>query len=312
MNQIKELLLQLIGNKNTLSTNTLFIDFTGSHEKAIFLSQLFYWSGRATMKDGFVAKTYEEWHKEIRIKEHSLRRYTKEFKKKGLLETKFKKFNEVPTLHYKLDLDKTIKELFAFCEANKLLASQEVTLDPNKLSPSKEASIKSPSTNRDYHKLPSEITRERAREEKQKVSPKNKKTKSDETAAPDQPRTEAEVREAISRTSINGDNLKSRRIIWGIVSGYLKTDDFKSNWEYLAHRFPAGIDPEQVINDWVDTGPYYDVKEFKLHKIKGWIRTAANGKNGKANGQGKATPAKSVRGILRERGILPDGEAQRV
>ena len=137
MINIKNILSRLIGSENVLSNNILFIDFTGSHEKAQFLSQLFYWSSRTKNPDGWFAKKYSEWFSEIRIKEHSLRRFTKEFVNQGFIETKFKKWNNVPTLHYKLDQDLLIQALSDFCEANKLSGSQIVRVDANKLSGSR-------------------------------------------------------------------------------------------------------------------------------------------------------------------------------
>lgn len=137
MKRVKELLSRLIGNENILSNNVLFIDFTGSHEKGQFLSQLFYWSTRSKRKDGWFAKKYEDWYTEIRLKDYSVRRYTKQFTEQGFLETKFKKFNNVPTIHYRLDEDKLIELLLTFCEGDKLLGSHSVRVEGNTELPSR-------------------------------------------------------------------------------------------------------------------------------------------------------------------------------
>lgn len=145
---IKSILDRLIGTRNTLSNNILFIDFTGSHEKAQLLSQMFYWSSRTKIPGGWFCKTYEDWFDEIRVKEHSIRRYVREFSNAGFVETTFKKFGGVPKLHYKLDRDILIEQLLTFCEANNLSPSQNITVEANNLSPL-EADTVQPSINID-------------------------------------------------------------------------------------------------------------------------------------------------------------------
>lgn len=117
---MKELLSRLIGQQNTLTVNVLFIDFTGSHQKALFLSQLFYWCS----KKEWIAKTREEWFNEIRISEISIRRFTKEFEEKGFLKTKVKKFNGNPTKHYSLDFDVLIEQLTQFAKLQESMCSE--------------------------------------------------------------------------------------------------------------------------------------------------------------------------------------------
>lgn len=156
-NEIKDLLGHLIGTKNTLSNNILFIDFTGSHEKAQLLSQMWYWSSRTKIKGGWFCKTHSEWFDEIRVKSHSVRRFTQEFCKLGFLENKLKKFDGVPKPHYRLDADELIRQLITFCEGNKLSTSQIVTLNPDNLQPSMEGNSVSPSINIDLvHRLNTE------------------------------------------------------------------------------------------------------------------------------------------------------------
>lgn len=156
-NGIKSLLSELIGTKNTLSNNILFIDFTGSHEKAQLLSQMWYWSSRTKIKGGWFCKTHAEWFDEIRVKSHSIRRFTQEFCKLGFLESKLKKFDGVPKPHYRLDTDELIRQLVTFCEGNKLSTSQIVTLEPDKLLPSIEGDTELPSINIDLsHRLNTE------------------------------------------------------------------------------------------------------------------------------------------------------------
>jgi hypothetical protein len=142
---LKVVLDQLIGNDNVLSNNILFIDFTGSHEKAQLLSQMWYWSGKTKDKHGWFFKTYQEWFDEIRVPEHSVRRFVEAFKKAGFVATCFKKVAGRPVIHYRLDKDVLIQKLVTFCEGNNLLGSHSVTLEPDNLQPSKEADNLQPS-----------------------------------------------------------------------------------------------------------------------------------------------------------------------
>lgn len=154
----KEVLNRLVGTSNVLSNNVLFIDFCGgSHGKAQFLSQLFYWQSRATRKDGFFFKTYEDWHKEIRLPKHSISRYANSFKESGFLKTKTLKANGFPTVHYQLDTDRLIALLVAFCNDG---LEQFATNDSDNLQQSTDSDNLQQSTNIDYHTIQTENTKQ--------------------------------------------------------------------------------------------------------------------------------------------------------
>jgi hypothetical protein len=139
LTQFKTILKELIGNENTLSNNVLFIDFCGGmHGKAQFLSQLFYWQGKSKRADGYFYKRYEEWEAEIRVPKHSLMRYSKDFQEAGFLETKIKKANGFPVVHYHLDVDRLLQSLVTFCDNRKL---QFATMESDNLQLSAESEI---------------------------------------------------------------------------------------------------------------------------------------------------------------------------
>lgn len=99
------------------------------------------------------------------------------------------------------------------------------------------------------------------------------------------PQTANDVVTLIARANLNGDSPDARLKIWEAVEQYLPTRDFKNQWSFLMSGLPGAdrVDPADVVREWVTLAPYYDVKEFRINKIKGWIRTAANTlKNGKA------------------------------
>lgn len=113
----RETILKLIedkeGFRNLIAVPRFFIDYTGNLDSAIFLSQLLYWSDNSVRPDGAVYKKYEDWRKEIGLSEYEVKQSVKVLKKKNVLQTKLKKANGAPTLHYYLDLEKlssSIKE----------------------------------------------------------------------------------------------------------------------------------------------------------------------------------------------------------
>lgn len=100
--QIFELIRAMTGQNNLLTIPRVFIDYTGDLEAALFLSQLIYWTDKS-QNDGWVYKTYQEWEKEIGLNEYKLRKAKTKLENLGVLETKLKKANGCPVVHYRLD-----------------------------------------------------------------------------------------------------------------------------------------------------------------------------------------------------------------
>ena len=249
MNTLKKILSKLVGNANILSNNVLLIDFTGSHEKGQFLSQLFYWSSRTKMEDGFFAKSYTDWFEEVRIKEHSIRRFAKEFKEAGWLETKVKKFKNVPTLHYKLDQDKLISALVTFCDHDNLRPSHGARVEPDNLQGSREPDNLQGSINIDLHRLQTESEGAPAHEEEDQKSdpPKQQKNEPPKVApkgsAPDEPVKLPDelafdyLLEYFQKNSHFLDAIKSdsgyNGKIAGVLKDYLNDKQEKGEWHFL-------------------------------------------------------------------------------
>lgn len=99
---VADLLTAFAGQKNTLTIPRPYIDLTGSLDAALLLSQIVYWTDRATMDDGWFAKSYPEWEDELTLSEYQVRKAVKVLKPAGVV-TDLKKFNGAPTLHYRLD-----------------------------------------------------------------------------------------------------------------------------------------------------------------------------------------------------------------
>lgn len=99
--EIFNLISQMTGQANILTLPLVLIDFCdGDHATALILSQLLYWNGKS--KNEWIYKTYDSWYKELRLSEYQVRRARKNLEKMGILETKVKKANGNPTLHYRI------------------------------------------------------------------------------------------------------------------------------------------------------------------------------------------------------------------
>ena len=110
------LIKELTGQSNILSIPRIFIEYTGTWETAVLLSQLLYWTGKQEDKNGWIYKTYKEWESEKAIKENVLRKAAKKLIVMNILETKVKKANGNPTVHYKIKKDSFLFSITAFIE----------------------------------------------------------------------------------------------------------------------------------------------------------------------------------------------------
>lgn len=112
--QIFDMINQLTGHDNIITLNVNFVDYTGDLETGLFLSQLIYWTGRGSRKDGFIFKTEKEWNEELRLSKYAIRKARKNLEKMGVLETKVKKAYGNPTVHYKLLKDEFVTQFYSF------------------------------------------------------------------------------------------------------------------------------------------------------------------------------------------------------
>lgn len=260
---IKTLLKHLIGNENTISNNILFIDFTGSIEKGQYLSQLYYWSNRTKIPGGWIAKRHEDWYQEIRVKAHSIRRFSKEFSRRGFLEMKLKKFDGVTMPHYKVDQDVLIDQLLTFCKGNKLSTLQIVNLGVTNCQPSQGNKL-STSINRDYTDTTTEIysarTKKENKEEEKPLPTKQVVNVSPQVAAhPPQP-----IQAELSWMQVSRD-----------MSEWLKGEG-ADQWKFMCDNAGGYVEPSIITSAWA--GKYSD-SQYMLRKwrteackLQGWIR----------------------------------------
>ena len=90
-NELKQLLIDLLGQKNRLSIHKSLVYFTGSLERALVLDQIIFWSERSTdAKDGWFHKSFDEWREEITLPKSTLNRIFIHFESLGFMERKTK------------------------------------------------------------------------------------------------------------------------------------------------------------------------------------------------------------------------------
>ena len=112
--EAKQLISAFSGNNRTLTIPVIYIELTGDMHTAALLNQIVFWSDKSKRNDGFFYKTYTEWEDEVHLSEYQVRRSAKLLEKLGFIETKLKRANGSPTLHYKLNFSKLSVSILEF------------------------------------------------------------------------------------------------------------------------------------------------------------------------------------------------------
>lgn len=95
------------GQNRTLVVPMILVELLdGNIVTALLLSQLIYWSSRATREDGYIYKTYDDWREEIGITPKQARTAKNKLENLDLIETKVIKAHGSPTVHYKVKKDR--------------------------------------------------------------------------------------------------------------------------------------------------------------------------------------------------------------
>jgi hypothetical protein len=112
--QVFLMMKEVLGEKNTIAVPRLFCKAMGDLSGGVFLSQLIYWCDKGSRKDGFIYKTAKEWTEETFLSSYEISKARKKLEAEGILETKLKKANGNPTIHYKLLQKPFVDWLFKF------------------------------------------------------------------------------------------------------------------------------------------------------------------------------------------------------
>ena len=121
------------GQDSVITIPKIYIDFTGDLTTAAILNQLVFYSDKGKRSDGFFYKSYKEWEYETGLTKRQVSYSIGKIKDLGLVETKLKKANGSPTIHYKLDYDKLLDSIVTKCHYR---LEQNVTIDSDKVSQS--------------------------------------------------------------------------------------------------------------------------------------------------------------------------------
>jgi hypothetical protein len=130
---IRELLTRLSGQDNIFTVPKVYVKYTGDLTTAVLLNQIIFYSDKSKRTDGFFYKTYKEWEEDVCLTERQVRHSINKLKDKGIIETKLKKANGSPTVHYKLLYDEFVESILTFCQ-NPIL--QYVSIQPDNMSES--------------------------------------------------------------------------------------------------------------------------------------------------------------------------------
>lgn len=106
-------LIGMSGQNNVITVYRPMVQFLGSLEAAMLLSQLLYWTPKSTM-GGWIAKSDREFQNELCLKRYSIRSASKLLAQLNLIETKRKKFNKAPTTHYRVNIGSLEKQWIQF------------------------------------------------------------------------------------------------------------------------------------------------------------------------------------------------------
>jgi hypothetical protein len=102
---ILSLIKSVSGQANVIAVPRLFVQITGDPCLAMMLSQLLYWSDRATRGDGLVYKSSKDWIEELGVTDYTVRK----FKKLPYIQTRVIKANGSPTTHYRIHYDALVE-----------------------------------------------------------------------------------------------------------------------------------------------------------------------------------------------------------
>ncbi len=112
------ILAELMGQGANLSVPRLLIQFfQGQYNTAAVMSQLIFWSGKSSRKDGWFYKSQSELADELYLSRDQVKREIGKIKKQlaDVIMTKVTKAEGAPTTHFKIDLPTLIEVLSTDC-----------------------------------------------------------------------------------------------------------------------------------------------------------------------------------------------------
>ncbi|MGI8542903.1 MAG: hypothetical protein ACR2MD_05415 [Aridibacter sp.] len=111
MLNLTQILASFTGKDSVIPIPRPFLRWLGDYNQSALLTQIIYWTPRTKNVDGWFFKTYEDWNDELCLSKYQVSKAVKKLKKLGVIDTKIKKANGNPTLHYRLIQEK-FEEVF--------------------------------------------------------------------------------------------------------------------------------------------------------------------------------------------------------
>jgi hypothetical protein len=105
MEELVKTFLNLTNKDNVVIVHKPLVLFTGSLEAGMMLAQLLYWTPRARLPGGWIAKSDSEWQDELMLSRYSVREARRKLVELGIIKTKLGQFAGAPTTHYLVDMD---------------------------------------------------------------------------------------------------------------------------------------------------------------------------------------------------------------
>lgn len=118
--RIFDVIQSMSGQKNVIIIPRPYLKFFGedqqAYQLAVVLNQLVFWSGCASLEDGWFYKTHEELGEEVELGRDQIRRIVTKLENKylpGILQTANRRLNNGDKVkHYRLDGNKLIEQIF--------------------------------------------------------------------------------------------------------------------------------------------------------------------------------------------------------
>ena len=105
---VKRLLFSYSGSERNIVIPESLIKVAGDLQSAALLNQCIYYTDITKRTDGYFYKTYKEWQEEIYLSKYQVNKIIGRFEKLGIVETKKKKANGAPTIHYRVNMENLI------------------------------------------------------------------------------------------------------------------------------------------------------------------------------------------------------------
>jgi hypothetical protein len=122
--KIAKTLIALSGQGEVITVYRAFVEYTGSLEAAMMLSQLLYWTPRSSRKNGSIIKSDAEFAKELYLSIYGVRCARRILENKRIVETRRVMWKGAPTMSYLVKIDELENSFDTFLRIRKI---EEVT-----------------------------------------------------------------------------------------------------------------------------------------------------------------------------------------